>query len=100
MEPLIREMKSYPSSQMKDCLRALQIAEELYSMKNMGQNNTGSYADVPIIRGARKERIVGSRRSRYRTQRGVKQPEVVDAFNLPKGGGVKTSLIEFARRSR
>jgi len=96
--PLLKEMKGWPSMSLKDCLMALLIAEAGYSLKFGTGEPPGTISGVPTIKGAYKRRVRGSRTTRWRNRRMVKQPPAVDAFGLSKGGGVKTSLVEQIRK--
>jgi len=95
---LVQEMKGYPSKQLKDCLMALLIAEGLYVRKCTVGDNVGSVPNVPIVRGAFRRRVKGARATRFRKAYHAPEGPKRDEFGLPKGGGVKVSLLDEIRK--
>lgn len=99
MEPLIKEMKNYPSSSVKDCLMALLVAEAGYATKIGSLEQSGPIKGMPAIKGSYRQRVRGRRQTRWKQRKDVAQPAKVDAFGLKKGAGTVGSLIDYARRN-
>ncbi len=96
--PLLKEMKGWPSMSLKDCFMALLIAEAGYALKIGVDKPAGTISGALTIKGAYNRRVRGSRTTRFRPRRMVKQPVQVDGFGLPKAGGVAVSLVNEIRK--
>ncbi len=98
--PLIKEMKGYPGSSLKDCLMALLIGEAGYSMKFGHTQTVGSVPGVPTIKGALQRRVQGRRQTRYKARRNVSQQPATPEPMPIRGAGTQVSLLDEVRRGR
>ena len=97
LAPLIKEMKGYPGSSLKDCLMALLIGEAGYSMKFGHTQTVGSVPGVPTIKGAMNRRVQGRRQTRMLARRNVSQRPEPPQPVLPRGEGTKVSIFDLKR---